>query len=445
MATGWPTLAILRSRQELAMNQPNMNQPKPNDLMDLLADFCLQCEDPLAMIDGNGRLVQTNAPMREILRRLPDGEVQLLAMGAADAPRTRAVKWGSQPGKAKQLLRLPLGQLTLITLIRQDEDPRIERLRQKLDEAQKQSITDPLTGIWNRLQFQQLSKIELARSERHRQPLCLLVVDIDHFKLINDTHGHSAGDQVLRDLTEVMRQQIRLVDSLFRWGGEEFVVLLPNTAMTAARMIAERLRKGIEQHAFQIGQITVSIGLAQGQAGESAEAFFARADDALYQAKASGRNRVVCAELDAAQDQTGSDAPLFMPWKAEYESGHPLIDSQHQKLFELGNALIGASLDPNTESKTFLDMTDALIEHVGKHFADEESILESMDYGNLAQHQRAHQMLLAKALDMRQRAADARISTGEVLDFLVNSVVRQHMMTADRAFFSELPGTPGHR
>jgi len=129
--------------------------------------------------------------------------------------------------------------------------------------------------------------------------LALLVLDIDHFKQINDTRGHDTGDRVLRELTALIQRQLRSTDWLARWGGEEFVVLLPSVRTGHATVLAENLRTAVEGHVFEPNApvpVTVSVGLALRGAGEGFEALFKRADEALYQAKRSGRNRVVRAE-----------------------------------------------------------------------------------------------------------------------------------------------------
>ncbi len=129
----------------------------------------------------------------------------------------------------------------------------------------------------------------------------MLVIDIDHFKQVNDTYGHRFGDDVLRAVAHAVGDTIRRSDVLYRYGGEEFVVLASHTTLTGARQLAERIRGNVAGIATVGGRelrVTVSVGAAQLRAGESAEALFVRADQALYRAKESGRNRVETAELE---------------------------------------------------------------------------------------------------------------------------------------------------
>lgn len=159
-----------------------------------------------------------------------------------------------------------------------------------------QAITDPLTGAYNRRHLQhQLKAVSAQPADGHD---VLLVVDIDHFKRINDTYGHDMGDEVLRKLVDILSARKRRADQLFRIGGEEFVLLLPNTTHEDALHVAESLRLRIEQAALLPtgGEpVTVSIGVGERQPGQTPEAWLKQVDEALYQAKRQGRNRVFTA------------------------------------------------------------------------------------------------------------------------------------------------------
>jgi diguanylate cyclase (GGDEF)-like protein/PAS domain S-box-containing protein len=160
------------------------------------------------------------------------------------------------------------------------------------------ATTDGLTGLFNRRRFMELAEAELGRARRYRRPMTMLMMDIDHFKRVNDTHGHDVGDEVLRELARVSRAALREPDILGRLGGEEFGVLLPETADGPALEVAERLRRAIENTPIATAagelRITVSIGAAASDTdGESVAGLLKRADVALYEAKQAGRNRVV--------------------------------------------------------------------------------------------------------------------------------------------------------
>jgi diguanylate cyclase (GGDEF)-like protein len=156
-----------------------------------------------------------------------------------------------------------------------------------------QAGTDKLTGAMNRLRFDEILAMEMKRSGRYGEPLSLVMLDVDYFKKVNDTWGHLAGDDLLVMLTVFVNGRIRDTEVLARWGGEEFVVLAPNTGVDEARRVAERLRQQIASGDFgEVGPVTCSFGVTQFRPGEGAEAFLERADGALYRAKAGGRNRV---------------------------------------------------------------------------------------------------------------------------------------------------------
>jgi diguanylate cyclase (GGDEF)-like protein len=158
---------------------------------------------------------------------------------------------------------------------------------------QLQATTDPLTGLFNRLKFNEALGNELARSKRHRTPLSLMLYDVDHFKAINDSHGHQVGDAVLTQISQWVLQHIRPSDLLARWGGEEFIILAPGSDGPMAYQAAERLRTAMQQVAFaNVGTLSCSFGVSYYQDGDTAESMLSRADAALYRAKIGGRNRV---------------------------------------------------------------------------------------------------------------------------------------------------------
>ncbi len=170
------------------------------------------------------------------------------------------------------------------------------RLSHLQEETERLSVTDELTGVRNRRYFNGRVDEEIQRSRRFGKPLCLMILDLDYFKRVNDTYGHAAGDQVLRTTAQVMSSVIREVDVIARYGGEEFGVLLPETQQGEATSVADRIRSSLERQIFVVAgtevRVTASVGLAELRPGEDREAALSRADRALYQAKELGRNRV---------------------------------------------------------------------------------------------------------------------------------------------------------
>jgi diguanylate cyclase (GGDEF)-like protein len=163
---------------------------------------------------------------------------------------------------------------------------------------------DQLTGAYNRHYLFERARGQIEMGRRYQMPLSLILLDIDHFKDINDTYGHSAGDHVLKHLAHLLQQHTRLVDTVCRYGGEEFVVLLPMVALEGALTTARRVQQALAQNPLRWGTTTltptVSIGIAEWQEGyEGIEPLIAEADKALYEAKASGRNRIIAAPVPA--------------------------------------------------------------------------------------------------------------------------------------------------
>ena len=168
-----------------------------------------------------------------------------------------------------------------------------------LEELQKTAMTDPLTGVFNRRQLFQILQREVERFDRYQAPLSLILMDLDHFKRINDRHGHPCGDAALRHVVGILRQESRQTDVLGRYGGEEFVVVLPHTPLEQAVRVAERMRSALAGTPliWEEGQVwltaSMGVGALQGKAPRALEAWLREVDQALYQAKALGRNRVV--------------------------------------------------------------------------------------------------------------------------------------------------------
>jgi diguanylate cyclase (GGDEF)-like protein len=202
--------------------------------------------------------------------------------------------------------RIQVGGHTTLKFIWADELD--ARYQMKLAQG---ALQDPLTGLYNRRHFDDRLGSELAAAQRHRRPVSLLLVDVDHFKNVNDEHGHLAGDEALKVVASVLRETVRKEDVLARYGGEEFVVIARETARDGGRALGERIRRAVERSrcAWQEGQlaVTVSVGVAVSSApksyepGRSEREMIATSDRALYLAKQQGRNRVVVLPVDPSR------------------------------------------------------------------------------------------------------------------------------------------------
>jgi diguanylate cyclase len=180
-----------------------------------------------------------------------------------------------------------------------DSQNEIQTLRQEVDQAREEALTDGLTGLVNRRGFDLALAACLSAVTSPEQSPCLLIADIDHFKTVNDSYGHLFGDKVISSIAKILKANIKGQDTAVRYGGEEFVVLLPETSVDGARALAEKIRSTIARSRVRradnrqdVGQITVSLGVASYCCGETASMFIERADNALYASKNQGRNRV---------------------------------------------------------------------------------------------------------------------------------------------------------
>lgn len=160
-------------------------------------------------------------------------------------------------------------------------------------ELEKLSQTDKLTGLYNRLKLDQALKIEVNRMKRQNTPLSVIIMDIDMFKEINDSFGHLVGDKVIEQVAALLKTNTRTIDVIGRWGGEEFLIICPNTKLDEAKELAEKLRRCIESFSFDtVKTETASFGVSEFKSDDNITSFVNRADKALYKAKDNGRNRV---------------------------------------------------------------------------------------------------------------------------------------------------------
>ena len=159
--------------------------------------------------------------------------------------------------------------------------------------AQKLAITDNLTKLYNRAHLENVLKLQMAQSNRYNRYMCVVLLDIDYFKKINDNYGHQAGDTVLKEISNILKNNIRKSDTFGRWGGEEFLIITPDTNVEQCYLLCEKLRKVVESHTFEnLSSVTISMGIAEFILNENSDSFIERADKAMYSSKKNGRNQV---------------------------------------------------------------------------------------------------------------------------------------------------------
>ncbi|MGH8494214.1 MAG: sensor domain-containing diguanylate cyclase [Moraxellaceae bacterium] len=240
-----------------------------------------------------GKILNRNAVPTQLSYESQGGRVQVSSRFIPELGWYLVVEQGEaedmQPVQRVLLLNLAVA-VAITVLVLLIAWLAVRRYQAKLE---RMAAHDALTGCLNRQAFEIVFKSFVREAQRSRKPLSAILFDIDHFKAINDDAGHLVGDAVLRTLTHLVQGSLRDSDVVARWGGEEFMVLLPDCAQQQAQALAENLRMRLASHDFSIGRpVTASLSVAQISAGEDENAFFCRLDDALYRAKADGRNRV---------------------------------------------------------------------------------------------------------------------------------------------------------
>jgi diguanylate cyclase (GGDEF)-like protein len=307
--------ALLRLRHPIGDPQAAREKKRFNTLIDLSVDLLEQVHDISHRSIDADRVTSHITRTRSIWVTFGAFTAALTISLFVSAALARSVLAGVDALR-QGAGRLAAGELShRVVLAHRDELGELatafNAMAERLEENQKAlyelAIRDGLTGLYNHHTFYVLLADELARVHRFERPVSLLLLDIDHFKHVNDTHGHQAGDAVLKGLSELLNHQVRAIDRVCRYGGEEIAIILPETGLEGAAHVAERMRAGVEMQLFDINTgapigITVSIGVASFPAhADGVEALVAAADAALYAAKRSGRNRV--SRYEPAHDQ----------------------------------------------------------------------------------------------------------------------------------------------
>lgn len=309
-------------------------------------------------------------------------------------------------------------------------------------ELVRQATEDMLTGISNRRRFYDLAERELLRGERYNDPMVLLMLDIDHFKKVNDTFGHGVGDEALKEMAKICSAGLRSFDIFGRIGGEEFSALLIKTDATIGRQISERLRRSVERSILTtdkgVLKFTISIGgVAFSGNQHSLDYRLKQADDALYEAKSTGRNRIILLDDLTAEEKEGETLQtgfIRLEWNKAYECGNKQIDEEHRNLFKLANTLLTAMI-AHQEKSVCQKYIEELISEALQHFKTEEQIIAEAGYQDTQAHGQIHLKLENEALRIARRHKKGKIPIAEVFHFLAVQLVNEHMLYEDRKFF----------
>ncbi|MGD9886472.1 MAG: diguanylate cyclase [Bacilli bacterium] len=292
---------------------------------------------------------------------------------------------------------------------------------------------DNLTGLYNRHYFHKITNEKMHKANYENEPVSMIIADIDHFKYVNDTWGHPIGDDVLIQFAQLLNSSIRKTDILSRLGGEEFVIILPNTTCENAHKVAEKMRMQIENFSFPIiSKMTASFGVAQMEPNESLRSWYKRTDDAMYRAKEKGRNCVVSSEESVTIETLSTS--LYFEWHTEWESGNKEIDDQHKQIVELGNNLI-FMFQTNVPYEKVINHIDKIIKHISNHFYYEEKILYNLKYPSYDEHCALHRDIVVKLAEIKKKYQEGELKSIVLASFLIDDFIVGHMANADAKFF----------
>ncbi|MBL0211765.1 MAG: diguanylate cyclase [Holophagaceae bacterium] len=378
----------------------------------------------------------------------PSGAIFLLAalFGILGGLTTTLAVWGWVPFNRITYHSVELGVLAEAVILALAIAQYVRGHKQAYLLAKDLAMHDPLTTLLNRRALTDRLEQTIALARRREFDFSLMFVDLDEFKPINDKFGHEAGDWLLCEAAKRMLGCVRASDTVARVGGDEFVVLLSSVEdIEQATLVGEKIRSALaEPFHLKPGKwlsITSSIGVCSyPDHGTSQRELLKACDDAMYLAKARGRNRVVVAELNLAERiSSAAQVPsslglIIFHWRRAYQIGNPTIDAEHHELFNLVNNLLRTGLATDTQPQAFLASADELIQHVRQHFSSEESVLAAKGYSRLQDHADLHRKLVARAEALRQKIGTGEVGLGDWLQFLANDLVIGHILKEDRQY-----------
>lgn len=293
---------IVRAIDVMVQNQHALNEARLNELYNRLLNDTRRSEEVLSKAEGLVAETMTNVTeaASAVKHKTDDYAVDLqrsvTAMGSAkSAEDIREVATGLMSKAQKMVSENKQLEAQLL-----QSAQIMNQLREEMESMRREAMTDAMTGIANRKLFDSEVMRLIMNAHQEKKPLSLLMVDIDHFKAFNDNYGHQVGDQVLKLVARTLKEGVKGRDLPARYGGEEFAVVLPETELKAAEIVANALRRAVAEKDIvnratgeRLGKITLSVGAAELRRGEKPSALIERADHALYQAKGAGRNCVV--------------------------------------------------------------------------------------------------------------------------------------------------------
>ena len=292
------------------------------------------------------------------------------------------------------------------------------------------AIKDELTGLYNRHFLESIIDEEFDRAKRYDIPLSAALLDLDHFKKVNDKWGHPVGDSVLKLTANVLQNNIRKSDYAIRIGGEELLILMPNTDSQGAYVTAEKVRKAIEEAIHPVvGRYTASFGVAERTMEENYSDLYLRIDKALYQAKDKGRNCVVISD-----SLGGEYAAVSFKWNPNWNCGEIHIDEQHKELLRKVSQLVN-STSIETEKQNTINQIDDIISHIITHFNYEEKSLREVCYEDIQNHEKIHGQLLKRAQEIKEAVTIGKLDSLKAFAVIFEEIIVGHLLSEDMKFF----------
>lgn len=308
-------------------------------------------------------------------------------------------------------------------------------LKEKTDWLNKESILrDGLTGLWNRRKLNETAKHEMERLRLYGTPVGLAIIDVDNFKSVNDIYGHNVGDQVLLDVSKACLSQLRETDLIGRWGGEEFLVILPNTGLSMLNDIAHRLCQTVN-HEVLLPQraISVSIGLAQCLSTDTWESWIERADKALYAAKHSGKNQV---HFDVGIF-FNKNVPLIN-WSKEIFLSNNNINNEHERIIFLINKWSLLSSGDYSKSE-LLELIDDIYNEMVNHFTNEENEISKEAFFTIRnEHSIKHRKLIDRMTYLVGLFEKGALEIDAITQFFIYELCIEHIQSQDVKLFREM-------
>ncbi len=292
------------------------------------------------------------------------------------------------------------------------------------------STKDSLTGIFNRVYINQVAKQEFAKADRSGSDISLIYFDIDKFKDINDTFGHDIGDNVLVNFTKIVSSNIRSSDVFARWGGDEFLILLVDTDLSQATIVANKILAAVRDGDYGLDiKLTASFGVSIRARNEYYSSLFRRTDKALYTAKENGRNQVNVSTYKT------DEIDIKIPWLDSWRCGHHTIDEQHKMLTVYANNLMSTYLQVNELTPQVKELTRQLIKSIKEHSDYEIAVLTKQGYPDVQNHKDLHEQILREVYSLHDNLEKDTLEIRQFHHFLLNRVIINHLLKEDVKFF----------